>query len=312
MFPGGDKSLQTTPHKRKVIFTRGAIAWVRFYFRAPSVPLGCWRSLCPVFSFLTLRSRFFLVLQRATCPLSPLPCHPFMPHIYCKAPGNNLRWPHTRSPGTLAPSPGIKPCLGRNGWLCSAVPQLRPLEVQRNQPTGRAFHPCVPFLDPLQLPREKPVLPEEAGGAGWALGRSGWHRARRRGEGPPWAARRVADTSPGPGCPDAAGMGNTVTVRGTGQGTRLAAPGHATAPGHGAWCKGRDVAGSASSSPCSAQSSPMPQFGGASACARGEQRGSGPARLSQPHVMGAALFSRLCNTHLIHARDPRDGASSAG
>ena len=76
--------------------------------------------------------------------------------------------------------------------------------------------------------------------------------------------------------------------------------GNATAPGRGVWCKGREVAGSTSSSPRSAQRSPAPQlqgFGGVSACARGEQRGNGPARLSQSHITGAALFSRLCNKH---------------
>lgn len=80
--------------------------------------------------------------------------------------------------------------LGAGGWVRGSfeIPQkkvpLHPLEVQRNQPDGRAFHPYVPLLDPLQFPWEKPVLPEEAGGAGWALGRSGWHHAQQRGEGP--------------------------------------------------------------------------------------------------------------------------------
>lgn len=82
--------------------------------------------------------------------------------------------------------------------------------------------------------------------------------------------------------------------------------GNGTAPGYGVWCNGRQVAGSVSSSPRSAQRSPVPQlrgFGGVFACAGGEQTGDSPARLFQSQITAAALFSCLCNTHrfLPHA-----------
>jgi len=174
MFPGRDKSLQTARHERKVIFTHAAIVWVRFCFGDSSVPLRgwAWRPLPSVFFSL-------LSLQRATRP---------SPHRHVTRPrsvfivGSQETTSNGLAPAAMAPSPGVKPRLVLVGGL--EPPEAPPCPGNAANPARRESVSPLSAISGSSFLGEKPVLPEEAGGAGRALGRSGRrHRAQRRGEG---------------------------------------------------------------------------------------------------------------------------------